>query len=105
MEQLTGMVETLIAGRTADDGSVSQTPESIVGQWLCYYGPVPAAFPSSIFGTAAIASGDTLLNLAEERVAVIGHLTAGIASEEICDAENLERLLSRLDAGTEDEYP
>jgi ATP-dependent helicase Lhr and Lhr-like helicase len=94
MEQLTGMVEMLTAGRAADDGAVLQTPESIVGQWLCYYGPVPMVFPSSVFGTAAIGSGDTLLHLAEERVAVIGHLTAGIAGEEICDAENLEKLLA-----------
>ncbi len=92
--QLTGMVETIMAARGDYDAEAQPSPEAIVGQWLSYYGPMPLELPSTVFGKATIDFDETLLRLAEDKTVVIGHLTALVSGEEICDAANLERLLA-----------
>ena len=88
LSQLKGIVRALIS--TAE----RLTPETVVGQWLSYYGPVPTGLLSAVFGRAAVDQEEILLHLAEGKAAVIGRLTEGTAGEEICDAENLEKLLA-----------
>ncbi len=64
-----------------------------VHQWLTYYGPVPRDFVHRRLGLPAEACAAALATLLEEEYIVADVLIRGSAEEEICDRENLERLL------------
>ena len=68
--------------------------ESLVAQWISYYGPVKPAYVSSCLGLSEGILTDILEVLIENRQVVLDFLTEGATSPEICDAENLERILS-----------
>ena len=93
-EQLAVTVENLLTERENDDAGGPVALESFLLQWLGYYGPVLTGVVSSIFGETSIDVKDALLRLAEEKRVVLGYLSTDAAEEEICDADNLEKLLA-----------
>ncbi len=80
----------------------SGEPDALAGllaQWLEFYGPVELAKVKSVFARGGI--DEAIDSLVEERRIVLGALTEGSGEIELCDAENLERLLAfKRRAGT-----
>ncbi|MCU0844328.1 MAG: DEAD/DEAH box helicase [Spirochaetes bacterium] len=68
----------------------------LFSQWLSFYGPVRPSFTGEVLGLSAERLDLLLADLSEERRVAIGHLTAGSTAAEICDQDNLERLLRML---------
>ncbi|MBT3274207.1 MAG: DEAD/DEAH box helicase [Spirochaetales bacterium] len=67
--------------------------ESVLSQWLVYAGPVPVDSIGRSFGFSASDVNDLLSLLTESKIVVVDRLTEGTEVEEVCDAENLERIL------------
>ena len=88
----------MIAGarRETEDGADEDREGfgSPLAQWLTYYGPIPETRITECFGTPAEELGDLLEGLSESRTIVVDYLTRDASVEEVCDAENLERLLA-----------
>ncbi|MCL2337503.1 MAG: hypothetical protein FWC60_08805, partial [Firmicutes bacterium] len=76
-----------------DSGALESDTALFVHQWLTYYGPVPRDFVQRRLGLLAETCGLALATLLEEEDIVADVLTQGSAETEICDRENLERLL------------
>ena len=75
--------------------SLSPPPEAdaladLAAGWLQFQGPVPVDRLPALLGLAV---DDALDGLAAEQRVVIDRLTAGAELAEVCDADNLERLL------------
>ena len=68
---------------------------ALLAEWLRFYGPLPEAGLESLF--SPIVPPDTLPraleDLVEARLVVVDEIRAGAREPEVCDAENLERLL------------
>ena len=99
LDELASMVLALIARRKADGNVDSEPddymhPEMLIGQWLSYYGPVPRGMPARVFGFQLSDLDDLLGVLVDTKSIVVGRLVGGAANDEICDAENLERILA-----------
>jgi len=77
------------------DGRLRCDVAQRLGQWLRFYGPVPIARVAAQWG----ASSDfyqALQTLIADGIAVTGELSAGAGAVEVCDLQNLERLLRGL---------
>jgi ATP-dependent Lhr-like helicase len=89
------------AGEGEADRSAGRA--QLVAEWLRYYGPVARAHLQETFSLDDGATRDLLESLTAEETVVVDQFRAGVeaASDdelEICDAENLERLLRLLRA-------
>ena len=65
----------------------------LLAEWLRAYGPLPRERLSAVFGLPEERLGPALEELAGRGEIVVDRLTRGAAGPEVCDAENLERLL------------
>jgi ATP-dependent Lhr-like helicase len=78
--------------------------EALLSEWLRYYGPISRQRIAAALGVDDAVLGRSLESLAEaERVVVDRFRRAEPEREEICDAENLERLLRSLRAASRPE--
>jgi ATP-dependent Lhr-like helicase len=66
---------------------------ALISQWLRYYGPVEQSHLEAVWGDHTGRLGDILETLLEERIIVQDRFREAAAAVEICDAENMERLL------------
>lgn len=64
-----------------------------LGQWLTFYGPVEPAFIRQTLGVEEPILKEALETLLENERIVMGALRQGSVTEEVCDRENLQRLL------------
>ncbi len=81
---------------TAEEPSTAFDPlAEALAQWLSFYGPLPRRRLGEVLGLGDEALDRTLAALSEDRRIVVDELTEGSAAGEleICDSENLERLL------------
>lgn len=85
-----------ISGLLNIDGGFSFT--DLVSQWLSYYGPVSVDFVCDVFGLERDNLFSQLESLFSENRLVFDTFIEG-KSEELCDTENLERLL-RMNRGS-----
>jgi ATP-dependent helicase Lhr and Lhr-like helicase len=88
--ELVCAVENLprLDGALGEDG-----PTRLAAELLRFYGPVPLDFLRQRLGLAEAARQMLLQELVEEELVVIDPLREGATERELCDAENLERLL------------
>ena len=70
--------------------------EDLAAGILSFYGPVKPAFLSEVLGTSRSLPDPVLDSLAENGSVVVDRISEGAEEIEICDAANLERLLSML---------
>ncbi|WP_347490266.1 DEAD/DEAH box helicase [Desulfoscipio sp. XC116] len=77
-----------------ESGELGSDTAFFVHQWLSYYGPVPREFVGRCFGLPAEVCAAVFATLLEEECIVADMLPEGTGQEEICDRENLERLLA-----------
>lgn len=90
-------VEGAAAGDEAEEAEGEL--ETLLGEWLRFHGPVSRERIAAAFGLGAAPLERALESLAEEeRIVVDRFRRADPEREEICDAENLERLLRALRA-------
>lgn len=61
--------------------------------WLSFHGPVPRSFAAEALGQDPSAVQPALEALAQARMIVEGRLSEAADEDEVCDAENYERLL------------
>lgn len=64
-----------------------------VGQWLSYYGPLPQKVLHQMWGLSQETAGDVVHQLTESGRVVVDIFSRDGRELEICDSENLERLL------------
>ncbi|MFI5165736.1 MAG: DEAD/DEAH box helicase [Thermoanaerobaculales bacterium] len=89
-------LDELLARRTPALDSEEDATEplaELLAEVLRYYGPVPPGFLAEVFGLDADQEREAVGALAEEQRLVLDALTADATGAQICDAENLERLL------------
>ncbi len=65
----------------------------ILSQWLRFYGPVDPNLPRLVFGLDETRYKDALQDLVDEEVLIVDRLVDGSDAAQVCDRENLERLL------------
>jgi len=82
------------AGTAGEREQFSSDTVLFVSQWLSYYGPVPQDFVCRRLGLTAGAWAAVLETLLQEDSIVADVLTEGAREAEVCDIENLERLLA-----------
>ncbi len=97
------LASTLSGGMAVPAEAADSLPEEsearaadLLSQWLSFYGPVRASFVEDVLGLSTERLEPLLADLSGERRVVIGRFTAGGAAAEICDQDNLERLLRML---------
>ena len=90
----------LTASVWADDEPPST--EQLVGEWLRFYGPVPLEELGRIFGLNTKKRAAVVTNSGGD--VVEGRITENLEIDEICDAENLERLLRIFRRGRRPEF-
>ena len=84
---------------TAPDTSAEETgadPAELLSQWLSFYGPVSPSFVGKALGLTEERLEHLLAELDGEGRVVAGRLMEGSVSIELCDRENMERLLRML---------
>jgi ATP-dependent Lhr-like helicase len=69
------------------------TLEIFIGQWLSFYGPLPKRTLQKIWGLSDIVMDRVVRQLAETDQIMIDIFSATGQEEEVCDSQNLERLL------------
>jgi ATP-dependent helicase Lhr and Lhr-like helicase len=65
----------------------------LTSELLRFYGPVPRSFITDALGLTEESARDVVAALADDGRVIIGELTLGATSVEVCDSENMERLL------------
>ena len=87
-------VETLAAGETAAvPAECAGDTALFTGQWLSYYGPVPPDFITRKLGLPDAVCVTVIKTLLEEESIVADVFTPAGGEAQLCDRENLERLL------------
>jgi ATP-dependent Lhr-like helicase len=72
----------------------------LLAEWLRFYGPVAPEVVGTAFGLQPEAVETALARLVDEERVVVDRFRRGSELEEVCDAENLERLLRLLRAAS-----
>jgi ATP-dependent Lhr-like helicase len=80
----------LQAGTTSDD---DPSPSVFLAEWLAFYGPVTPDWVTATLGLDTAMLQSALDQLAEDQTVVLDQLLEGSETIEVCDRENLERLL------------
>jgi ATP-dependent Lhr-like helicase len=83
------LASLLDASPPADTGP---TLSELLGDWLSFYGPVPAGWIAEILEIDPAGVADALDELAGDQV-LLDEITEDCETIEVCDRENLERLL------------
>lgn len=76
-----------------------ETLATLVEEWLRFVGPLTPAELAATLGLAPERLGAVLDELADAGVAVVDRLTEDAEHDQVCDRENLERLLRLVRAG------
>ncbi len=87
---LDALSEILQAGTTSDD---DPSPSLFLAEWLTFYGPVTPDWVAATLGLDTAMLQSALDQLAEDETVVLDQLLEGSETIEVCDRENLERLL------------
>jgi ATP-dependent Lhr-like helicase len=66
---------------------------ALLGEWLRYYGPVPLERLRNLFGLDQASIDELLQSLIESKTVVVDSFSSESKQLEVCDLENLERLL------------
>ena len=77
------------------DGTASSS-EALVGEWLRYYGPVVPRAVAEALNLSPTTLDESLATLSESGTVVVDRLVEGSRELEVCDGENLGRLLRML---------
>lgn len=86
-------LKKLLKQRKSDPSQEEESLADWLGQWLTFYGPVSRTFIGRTLGIEETCIEEALETLLDDERIVTGTLRQGSAVEEICDRENLERLL------------
>ncbi len=81
---------------SGEEGKLSETesdPAELISWWLRYYSPIPENYPAECFGLNEKAWKSILESLIDSGAIVRDKITDNAAAAEICDAENLSRLI------------
>jgi ATP-dependent Lhr-like helicase len=96
------LTDALAARARLDDLDIEADDalSEVVAEWLRGYGPLAADRIEAVFGLDPDRLRSILGELSEDRVIVVDQLTVGATATEVCDVENLDRLLrlARADA-------
>jgi ATP-dependent helicase Lhr and Lhr-like helicase len=85
--------------RDAENAAPNTPPErleeliELTSELLRFYGPVPQSFIAETFGIDDDSTRGLVAALADAGRAIVGELTLGATAVEVCDSENMERLL------------
>ena len=93
IEIVRGIVKTLIDGQESEEDRTDEL-ESVLDQWLGFYGPLEIRRIRDVFGISAGEVEDALNILAAEKSVVLDSFTPVSTKREVCNAENLERLIA-----------
>ncbi|MCZ6508717.1 MAG: ATP-dependent helicase, partial [Acidobacteria bacterium] len=97
--ELLAAARQLVERRVANgDWTASELLAELLGEWLRFYGPIAPERVGATFGLDAEALDAALGRLVEEEQLVVDQFRRDDEREEVCDAENLERLLRLLRA-------
>ncbi len=87
------------------DAEEADSPTRLAAEWLRFYGPIPRELLEGAFGLDGEAARELIESLAADGTIVIDRFREGDEDAlEICDAENLERLLRILRAAARPEF-
>ena len=95
--QLIKIVHRLAASESQRSAELEESEpslESLLSQWLSYYGPVHLSQVSDCFGFESDERDELLTSMEEAGMIVRDTLTEETTEIELCDAENLERILA-----------
>jgi ATP-dependent Lhr-like helicase len=67
--------------------------QELLGEWLYSYGPIEITRLREVFGVSETRLEEALAGLAREERVIVGRLTKGADTDQVCDAKNLESLL------------
>jgi len=88
---------TLLPGQEVQLRSGTTAPAvegiEVLAQWLAFYGPLPLAWLKNHPVLGCLASDNVLEDLQESGRIIVDLLSEGSGAPELCDSENLERLL------------
>ena len=92
---LAQLPQSWLAGglETESSDESDRTLHDWLSEWLSFYGPKHRSYFSEVLGIPQGILDDTLDGMIDARLIVAGTLTVGGSPDEICDSENLERLL------------
>jgi ATP-dependent Lhr-like helicase len=86
-----------VFGAFASKATADEVLEQLVGEWMRYYGPMEPVRLESAFGLARLQTQELLESLADSQQVVVDNFRSGDERLlEVCDSENLERLLRML---------
>jgi len=85
--------------RTAADKETEDSLSDLLADLLRFHGPVSWSDVFAPLGIAPDDARDALEALVETQKVVLDRITEGAADEQVCDAENLERLLRTMRTG------
>ena len=77
----------------------------LLGEWLRFYGPLERAVLASTWGLAPERLVPVLDELVDDERVVVGELLAGVDVVQVCDVENMARLLRMVRAAARPQLP
>ncbi len=87
------------AGLEPFDGDRRSAAAGLVDEWLRFCGPIPPAGLAATLGLEVVLLDEVLGELVEAGTAVVDELLDDASGDQVCDRENLERLLRLARAG------
>ncbi len=91
-------LEELWQSREDPGEGAGEALRALLAEWLRFYGPIPPRMPVAVFGLEPAAAQRALAALVDDETLVLDRFRRDDDDEELCDAENLERLLRALRA-------
>ncbi len=83
-----------------DHGALTFTLPELIAERLRFCGPVPTHVVADDLGVEPSKADRAITLLADEHTVVVDNITAGAEAVEVCDRENLERLLRMVRAAS-----
>jgi ATP-dependent Lhr-like helicase len=80
-------------GKAFPEGERDEILNTLVGEWLQFYGPTDMVSISNILGVDRNTLALAIEDLIDSQEAIMGQLVTGAAGEQVCDSENFEVLL------------
>ncbi len=90
---LSGGSDADLPRAAADDPELLGSAEQLLAEWLRFYGPVPEARAQAVLGLSRARLDGSIADLTEQGVVIADRFRHDRDEVELCDAENLERLL------------
>ncbi len=86
-----------LSGDGGEEGEITALPGvALLAEWLRYYGPVATRQIEALFGWDRRACAERLADLVDQRIVLLDRISAKGITAEVCDLENLERMLRWL---------